>query len=188
LHGSTTDRSGVEVADAHGVTAEDCALPSAYILFSTVHPPVASRCCTSNPVARRLPPRIRLYRRNVPATRACCRSPVSFCHACLPVSAILSICWFRCAQGPVARVLGERLRDDVAVIVHADVQLSPATALVRRPVLARTPLAGAIDLQPGRADDQVDRAVVRSAHGGDEHVPVAPGERRVVRGVQVQAH
>ena len=73
LHGSTTDRSGVKVADDHAVTAEDCAVPSANILFSTVHPTLASRCCASNPFARRLPPRIRLYRRNVPSTRACCR-------------------------------------------------------------------------------------------------------------------
>ena len=79
-------------------------------------------------------------------------------------------------------------RHDVAVIVHADVQLPPAAALVRLPVLARTPFAGAVDLQPGRVDDQVDRAVVSSAQGGDQHVPVAPGQRRVVRGVQVQAH
>ena len=49
----------------------------------------------------------------------------------------------------VDRVLGERLRDDVAIIVHAEVQLPPAAALVRLPVLARTPLAGAVDLQPG---------------------------------------
>ena len=73
LHGSTTDRSGVKVADDHAVTAEDCAVPSANILFSTVHPTLASRCCASNPFARRLPPRIRLYRRNVPSTLACCR-------------------------------------------------------------------------------------------------------------------
>ena len=66
-------RSGVEVADDHAVTAKDCAVPSANILFSTVHPTLASRCCASNPFARRLPPRIRLYRRNVPSTRACCR-------------------------------------------------------------------------------------------------------------------
>ena len=67
------NRSGVEVADDHSATAEDCASPSANILFSTVHPTIASRCCASNPFARRLPPRIRLYRRNVPSTRACCR-------------------------------------------------------------------------------------------------------------------
>ena len=73
LHGSTRGRSGVEVADDHAGTAEDCALPSANILFSTAHPTIASRCCASNPFARRLPPRIRLYRRNVPSTRACCR-------------------------------------------------------------------------------------------------------------------
>ena len=73
LHGSTMDRSGVEVAVDHAVTAEDCALPSANILFSTVHPTLASRFCASNPFARRLPPRIRLYRRKVPSTRACCR-------------------------------------------------------------------------------------------------------------------
>ena len=67
------NRSGVEVADDHSATAEDCASPSANILFSTVHPTIASRCCASNPFARRLPPRIRLYRRTVPSTRACCR-------------------------------------------------------------------------------------------------------------------
>ena len=65
--------SGVEVADDYTVTAEDCALPSPSILFSTVHPTIASRCCASNAFARRLPPRIRLYLRNVPSTRACCR-------------------------------------------------------------------------------------------------------------------
>ena len=48
----------------------------------------------------------------------------------------------------VDRVLGERLRYDVAVIVHAEVQLPPAAALMRLPVLARTPLAGAVHLQP----------------------------------------
>ena len=57
------NRSGVEVADDHAVTAKDWAFPSANILFSTVHPTLASRCCGSNPFARRLPPRIRLYRR-----------------------------------------------------------------------------------------------------------------------------
>ena len=67
------NRSGVDVADDHAVTAKDCAFRSANILFSRVHPTVASRCCASNPFARRLPPRIRLYRRNVPSTRACCR-------------------------------------------------------------------------------------------------------------------
>ena len=67
------NRSGVAGADDHAVTAEDCAVPSANIVFSTVHPTIASRCCASNPFARRLPPRIRLYRRNVPSTRACCR-------------------------------------------------------------------------------------------------------------------
>ena len=67
------NRSGVEVVDDYTVTAEDCALPSANILFSTVHPIIASRCCASNPLARWRPPRIRLYRRNVPSTRACCR-------------------------------------------------------------------------------------------------------------------
>ena len=50
---------------------------------------------------RGLLPRIRLCRRNVPSTRACCWYPVSCCHACLPISAIRSICWFRCAQDPV---------------------------------------------------------------------------------------
>ena len=67
------NRTGVDVADDHAVTAKDCAFPSANILFSTVHPTLASRCCASNPFARRLPPRIRLNRRNVPSTRACCR-------------------------------------------------------------------------------------------------------------------
>ena len=67
------NRSDVDVADDHAVTAKDCAFPSANILFSRVHPTLASRCCASNPIARRLPPRIRLYRRNVPSTRACCR-------------------------------------------------------------------------------------------------------------------
>ena len=56
------NRSGVEVADDYTVSVEDCALPSANILFSTVHPTIASRCCASNPLARRRPPRIRLYR------------------------------------------------------------------------------------------------------------------------------
>ena len=67
------NRSDVEVADDHAVTAKDWAFPSANILFSTVHPTLASRCCASNPFARRLRPRLRLYRRNVPSTRACCR-------------------------------------------------------------------------------------------------------------------
>ena len=73
LHDSTRDRSGVEAGDDHAETGEDCAFPSANILFSTVHPTIASRFCASNPFARRLPPKIRLYRRNVPSTRACCR-------------------------------------------------------------------------------------------------------------------
>ena len=47
FHGSTTDRTGVEVADDHAVTAEDCAFPSANILFSTVH-----LCVSNSPFSR----------------------------------------------------------------------------------------------------------------------------------------
>ena len=63
---------GVVARFNHG-TDEDYALPSANILFSTVHPTIALRCCASNPLARRLPPRVRVYRWKVPSTRACCR-------------------------------------------------------------------------------------------------------------------
>ena len=65
--------SGVDVADDHSATTHDYGFPSGVIRFSTMYPTISSCFCASNPCASTRSPRIRLYRRKEPSTRACCR-------------------------------------------------------------------------------------------------------------------
>lgn len=88
----------------------------------------------------------------------------------------------------VFRVLRERLGHDEAIATHTNVELSPTAPVLGLSVRARVPFTGTEDLQPGGFDDQVDRASVKAAERREFHPLVAPRERSVIRGVEVQLH
>jgi len=76
--------------------------------------------------------------------------------------------------------LGEHGRLDEAVGANGEVELPPATSLVRSAVLVGVPLAAAHDLQAGGVDDQMNRASMLVDMTLYLYRPTSPGQRGVV--------